>query len=106
MQTPGGEEACQPRASIPHGGLRFGAKVEQKSGHQVLSTPGTEHKIPVGAGTPEVPMWEGARRNQVRGTVSRESLRSLERTRKTCRKEKPKAGVGWTCGRGLPGLRA
>lgn len=40
-------------------------------------------------------MRDGARRNRVRGTVSRDRRWSLERTRKTCRKEKPKAGVGW-----------
>lgn len=34
--------------------------------------------IPGGAGTPEVPMREGARRNQVRGTVSREPQESRE----------------------------
>lgn len=98
MQTPGGEEACQPRASIPPGRLRFGAKVEQKSGHQVLSTPGTEQKIPGGAGTPEVPMREGARRNQVRGTVFRESRRSLERTRIDLRERENESGGGLWAG--------
>lgn len=55
MQTPGGEEACQPRASIPPGGPRCGAKVEQKSGRRVLSIPGTEQKIPGWSRNPRGP---------------------------------------------------
>lgn len=103
MHTLGGEEACQPQASIPPGEQRCGAKVARAK----EQAPGdTKQKIPGRARTPEVPFREGARRERVRWTLSRGSQRNLKRTRRTCRKEKPKAAVGGIGGRGLPGLRA